>query len=451
MLLPRSVDEVCAELAARPDAELLAGGTDLMVGVNAGRHPVGTVIALDRVDDLRGWRRDGDQRRSAPGVTYAELLPARPGRAGAGARPGRPHRRLPPDPQRRHHRRQPGHRLPGRRHPAGAWPRSTPWSSWCSRSAAAASPDRRVLRRSQAHRARAGRAHRRRPRAGRAGPPGVPQGGGPQRHGHRRGRRWRWWSTATAAPSGSGWARSARRRCGPPRPRRGSPASSTGTDAGRSTTPPSADRSAELVAAAARPIDDHRSTAAVPAPRVGVLARRALLRMTAAVTVAATEVDRLHAAGQRHRARGRRRLAGREPALRAARAPRACPGPRTAASRASAARARSCVDGVLVCSCLVLAAAAVDRPRSHRRGPAASRRACCRTCSRPSSTPAPCSAGSARPGWSWRCTTCSTADPAPDDLAIREAITGNLCRCTGYGRILEAVRVGRAPPAGRGS
>ncbi len=29
----------------------------------------------------------------------------------------------------------------------------------------------------------------------------------------------------------------------------------------------------------------------------------------------------------------------------------------------------------------------------------------------------------------------------PTDLEIREAISGNLCRCTGYGRIVEAVRV----------
>jgi len=31
-------------------------------------------------------------------------------------------------------------------------------------------------------------------------------------------------------------------------------------------------------------------------------------------------------------------------------------------------------------------------------------------------------------------------DHAPSDLAVREAISGNLCRCTGYGRILEAVK-----------
>ena len=29
----------------------------------------------------------------------------------------------------------------------------------------------------------------------------------------------------------------------------------------------------------------------------------------------------------------------------------------------------------------------------------------------------------------------------PTELEIREAISGNLCRCTGYGRVMEAVRV----------
>ena len=30
-------------------------------------------------------------------------------------------------------------------------------------------------------------------------------------------------------------------------------------------------------------------------------------------------------------------------------------------------------------------------------------------------------------------------DPAPDEAAIREALAGNLCRCTGYARIVDAV------------
>jgi len=34
--------------------------------------------------------------------------------------------------------------------------------------------------------------------------------------------------------------------------------------------------------------------------------------------------------------------------------------------------------------------------------------------------------------------------PDPDELVVREAISGNLCRCTGYGRILEAVELAAA-------
>jgi aerobic carbon-monoxide dehydrogenase small subunit len=43
--------------------------------------------------------------------------------------------------------------------------------------------------------------------------------------------------------------------------------------------------------------------------------------------------------------------------------------------------------------------------------------------------------------------------PQPDDAEIREALAGNLCRCTGYEKILDAVRLaeraGTRPGAGR--
>jgi len=32
-------------------------------------------------------------------------------------------------------------------------------------------------------------------------------------------------------------------------------------------------------------------------------------------------------------------------------------------------------------------------------------------------------------------------DPDPDELTVREALAGNLCRCTGYEKILDAVRL----------
>ena len=73
VLLPQSLDEACAALAARPEATLLAGGTDLMVAVNAGRQPLTTVIALDRVDGLRQWRHHDGHVELGAGLTYADL------------------------------------------------------------------------------------------------------------------------------------------------------------------------------------------------------------------------------------------------------------------------------------------------------------------------------------------------------------------------------------------
>ena len=72
-MVARDVDEALAALRADPQAELLAGGTDLMVEVNFGRKRVTNVIAIDRVSELREMSVDGRVRIGA-GITYSHLL-----------------------------------------------------------------------------------------------------------------------------------------------------------------------------------------------------------------------------------------------------------------------------------------------------------------------------------------------------------------------------------------
>jgi CO/xanthine dehydrogenase FAD-binding subunit len=69
----RSLPEVYDALAVRPDAQLLAGGTDFMVEVNFGHRRPDAVVALRAVPELAGWRHDGNEIVIAAGCTYTEL------------------------------------------------------------------------------------------------------------------------------------------------------------------------------------------------------------------------------------------------------------------------------------------------------------------------------------------------------------------------------------------
>ena len=74
MTIATSLEDACCALASHPDALVLAGGTDLMVAVNRGDLPVHHVVAIGRVTELRGWRREGDHVRLGAALTYTDLL-----------------------------------------------------------------------------------------------------------------------------------------------------------------------------------------------------------------------------------------------------------------------------------------------------------------------------------------------------------------------------------------
>jgi len=70
---PASLAAALAEMAAEPATVPLAGGTDLMVAINFGRERPQRVMALRRVEEMRGLAV-GERVRCGAGVTYARLL-----------------------------------------------------------------------------------------------------------------------------------------------------------------------------------------------------------------------------------------------------------------------------------------------------------------------------------------------------------------------------------------
>lgn len=74
VLSPSSLSAALGALAEHPDATVLAGGTDLMVEINGGhRRPAEVIVTLDRVAELRRWSIDDSHVTIGAGVTYFEL------------------------------------------------------------------------------------------------------------------------------------------------------------------------------------------------------------------------------------------------------------------------------------------------------------------------------------------------------------------------------------------
>jgi CO/xanthine dehydrogenase FAD-binding subunit len=93
-LQPRSLPDALAIKAERPDAVPIAGGTDVMVELNFDRRRPEAILDLTRVRELAAWDRSDGGVRVGAGVTYtraiAELAGDLPGLAIAARTVGSP-------------------------------------------------------------------------------------------------------------------------------------------------------------------------------------------------------------------------------------------------------------------------------------------------------------------------------------------------------------------------
>ena len=114
------------------------------------------------------------------------------------------------------------------------------------------------------------------------------------------------------------------------------------------------------------------------------------------------------------------------------------PGAKGACEQGECGSCSVLVDGVLLCSCLVLAASAVGRQIATVEGLAPD--GSLTDVQRAFLDEGAVQCGFCTPGLIVAVHDLLDANPHPSDLEVREALSGNICRCTGYGRILAAVQ-----------
>jgi aerobic carbon-monoxide dehydrogenase small subunit len=113
------------------------------------------------------------------------------------------------------------------------------------------------------------------------------------------------------------------------------------------------------------------------------------------------------------------------------------PGSKNACDQGECGSCSVWLDGQLVCSCLVLAAQAHEREVRTVEGLADGDRLHPVQGAFVEAGAVQC--GFCTPGLVVAVTDLLDRDPSPDEVTIREALSGNLCRCTGYQKILDAV------------
>jgi carbon-monoxide dehydrogenase small subunit len=115
------------------------------------------------------------------------------------------------------------------------------------------------------------------------------------------------------------------------------------------------------------------------------------------------------------------------------------PGSKNACEQGECGSCSVWLDGELVCACLVLAAQAQGREVRTVEGLADGDRLHPVQDAFVRAGAVQC--GFCTPGLVVAVTDLLERDPSPDELTVREALSGNLCRCTGYQKILDAVRI----------
>lgn len=115
------------------------------------------------------------------------------------------------------------------------------------------------------------------------------------------------------------------------------------------------------------------------------------------------------------------------------------PGSKNACEQGECGSCSVWLDGELVCACLVLAAQAEGRQIRTVEGLASAGQL--HPVQEAFLATGAVQCGFCTPGLIVAVADLLARDPSPADATIREALSGNICRCTGYQKILDAVKL----------
>jgi carbon-monoxide dehydrogenase small subunit len=122
------------------------------------------------------------------------------------------------------------------------------------------------------------------------------------------------------------------------------------------------------------------------------------------------------------------------------------PGSKGACEQGECGSCTVIMDGEAVCSCLVMAATAIDSQITTVEGIGNSDVPTVVQEAFVSEGAVQC--GFCIPGLIVAVSHLLDANPSPSEIEVKEAISGNICRCTGYGRIFAAVQTAAAARQG---